>query len=478
MEFDRLVKKRRSIRQFKPGGVTFKVIKDIVDAARWAMSPANSQPWLFVAVSSDSDKLAIREICEKNDPAADKRKSPDAASIRALDFLTRSPFLILVFGDREKPLWRESCWSAVTVISLQAAELGLGTFPYTPPRAGEIARIMNLAAKWRLIAILPVGEPDEFPTSEERPRRELDEVLKRSEDLPRMDHYTKMGIKKDESETAQYLRDSPVFSALTADMLDELSQLSTIQRLKKGDIVVRKGDPPGNFYIVADGMVEVLSGDASGNERVITFLGQGECFGEMSIISGEPVSATIRATGDLVLTILGMQDFLDIVDNNPQLNIFFTRLITRRLRKTNLQLVEESLMQGLTGRLSIISLPELVQAINISQKNGVLRLKNTAGEAALVYFANGQVIDVNMAGRSGNETFYALMEWPEGEFNFRQEDAKRARSVTMDTMGLLMEGMRRRDERARTAEKKPSAEKSGLDILDVPAENPPPKKPS
>jgi nitroreductase len=296
MDFNGLVRKRRSTRKFRPGGVTFRTLKEIIEAGRYAPSAGNRQPWHFVVVSSDADKRAIREICEKTDSSLSERISEDVDPASPLDFFTTCPFLILVFGENEKPYWREGCWSAITLMSLKTAELGLGTFAYTPQRTSEINRLLNAPSSWRLTAILPVGEPEEFPSEKDRPRKELDEVLVRAEDLPRLDRQTRMLQKKGEKEAREFLKGLPVFSSLTNEGFGELCSLVRIKRFVKGDVIVEKGDAPEDFFIVVQGMVEVLSVDDQGNERIITFLGEGECFGEMSILSGEPITGCARPT--------------------------------------------------------------------------------------------------------------------------------------------------------------------------------------
>lgn len=461
MEFDSLVPKRRSIRIFKPGGVTFGQVKEIIEAGRHGLSAGNQQPWKFLIVSSDRDKASIKEICEKSDAQNLERQSDDVKLKKPFAFLDNCSFMILVFGNKEKMLWKEACWSAITLMCLKTADLGLGTFPYSPPMRTEINRLFNAPATWKLVTILPVGDPDEFPAPDDRPRKELDKVMFRVEDMPRVDRHTKKIIKKQESETTDFLKSLPIFDTLTDAIVDELAAMVTVRDLKKGDVIVKKGDPPENFFIIADGMVEILSGDAKGNERVITFLGQGECFGEMSIISGEPISATVRATGDISVIVLSKRDFLEIVQENPQLNFFFTSLITKRLAKTNLKLVEESLMQGLTGKLSIISLPELIQAMNISGKSGILELTNEEGMTGKVYVSGGNIIDVEMGDAFGDEVFFEFLTWPDGEFSFSQEDVDRETRVTLDTMGLLMEGMRVHDEHTRMIQKDDVPEKEG-----------------
>jgi zinc transporter ZupT len=88
------------------------------------------------------------------------------------------------------------------------------------------------------------------------------------------------------------------------------------RRLKQGEILFRAGDPGDALYIVGRGKVEVLTdsprdpGIAGG---AIAVLGAGAAFGEMSLLSGEPRTATIRAVEDTDLLQIDKSDFEQLV---------------------------------------------------------------------------------------------------------------------------------------------------------------------
>ena len=65
MEIDgflNLVKRRRSIRQFKPDAIPEEYIEKMLEAARWAMSGANGQPWEFVVVKNPESRVRIADV--------------------------------------------------------------------------------------------------------------------------------------------------------------------------------------------------------------------------------------------------------------------------------------------------------------------------------------------------------------------------------------------------------------------------------
>jgi signal-transduction protein with cAMP-binding, CBS, and nucleotidyltransferase domain len=92
--------------------------------------------------------------------------------------------------------------------------------------------------------------------------------------------------------------------------------------LKAGEILFKAGDPGDALYIVAQGNVEVLANGQSGADAsgsAIAVLGPGHAFGEMSLLSGGPRTATIRAVEDTDLLEIGKDDLEQLVANGPQL---------------------------------------------------------------------------------------------------------------------------------------------------------------
>jgi len=109
------------------------------------------------------------------------------------------------------------------------------------------------------------------------------------------------GLSGSVSEIVERIRQTiPVFGSLTPIQLREFLVDSQVHQKRAGDDVFKKNDFTDTFYSILEGEVEVLlseSGTHSENPR----LGQGEFFGEISLLSGRRRSATIRCTTDCVL---------------------------------------------------------------------------------------------------------------------------------------------------------------------------------
>jgi CRP-like cAMP-binding protein len=97
-----------------------------------------------------------------------------------------------------------------------------------------------------------------------------------------------------------------------------------------GDILCREGDPGDYFYMIVSGEAEVRKG-----RSVLTTLGEGEIFGEMSLLTGEPRSATVVARTPMELYQLNQENFGRVLTRSPHLAWALSRTLARRLRISN-----------------------------------------------------------------------------------------------------------------------------------------------
>jgi hypothetical protein len=166
----------------------------------------------------------------------------------------------------------------------------------------------------------------------------------------------------------------------------------------------------------------------------------------MSILTGEVTSAEVRSQGKSAILSVQKEALEALLLTRPLLSREFSKLLAERLKATNISL-ESELGRGIIGRLSMISLPDLVQALHQSRRTGTLVL-NYSGAQGRLGFRNGFLCTARSGELMGNEAFYGMMKWPDGDFCFEQTEPKASDpgKVIADTVGLLMEGMRRLDD--------------------------------
>jgi len=185
-KFLELVRTRRSVRVYRTGKVTDKQLEMILEAARWAPSGANTQPWEFV-VTRDPEKMKrVRRIYDQEwkerkpeDPVHYKGLKKDyVGDVSALVLACGDPRTMRVYlttrqpGDREK-LFQASIANAVEHMMLMAASMGLGTVWVSVREEvePELRELFQVPQPLRLLWIVPIGHARSWPKA--KPRRKI-----------------------------------------------------------------------------------------------------------------------------------------------------------------------------------------------------------------------------------------------------------------------------------------------------------------
>jgi CRP/FNR family cyclic AMP-dependent transcriptional regulator len=125
----------------------------------------------------------------------------------------------------------------------------------------------------------------------------------------------------------EMLQKAPLWSGLTERELKVVARSFRELKYKTGDVIVRKGEAGVGFYLIADGNVEVRS-----DGRVLSKLGPGQYFGEMSLLDGQPRSADVVALEPLRCLALTSWSFKSMVSEHPKMALKLLQESVRRLR--------------------------------------------------------------------------------------------------------------------------------------------------
>ncbi len=134
-----------------------------------------------------------------------------------------------------------------------------------------------------------------------------------------------------------------------APLLDSLSEgemsflLPHLQKrsFHRGGVLMAKGTLSDGLYLITSGLVGVSLSDDPAVDEDVASLSSGECVGEMSLMSGEPCSATIHALVDTETLCIARTDFPRVLDRCPTLWRNLTNILSRRLVKTNRRIAEQ-----------------------------------------------------------------------------------------------------------------------------------------
>jgi nitroreductase len=151
-----VIRKRRSVRDYTGEPIPQGDLETIVDAGRLAASGHNKQPWDFVVVTE-------RELIEQ-------------LKVASL-WMEKAGAIIAVVVDPSSRWWREDSSAAVENMLIAATALGYGSCwlqGYTEPREEEFKTLLDIPGEKRLLTLVPIGVPVQWPTVE---KKSLDQVI-------------------------------------------------------------------------------------------------------------------------------------------------------------------------------------------------------------------------------------------------------------------------------------------------------------
>jgi small-conductance mechanosensitive channel len=123
-----------------------------------------------------------------------------------------------------------------------------------------------------------------------------------------------------------------LFATLTAAELVQLASGAAERRFGPDEIIVREGDSTSSMFVIEAGRAAVTIHGASGDSRGITLLDPGAAFGEISLLTGVPRTATVRALTEVVAIEITKDTLLPVLEDNPDLCETFDSVIEERRR--------------------------------------------------------------------------------------------------------------------------------------------------
>ncbi len=174
MELSEAIKERRSCRAFLPEAIGETDIERILDAAIWAPSPLNTQPWEFKVITNRALKERILSEGERCKAWALEKSGWKWLKGYPMDFLVAAPVIIAVIGDPKKsgvdmfmadgPTgYQHACAAAVQNMLLTAHSLGLGSLWFTFYDKAKMRQILDVDEGKVPVALICLGKPDGEP---------------------------------------------------------------------------------------------------------------------------------------------------------------------------------------------------------------------------------------------------------------------------------------------------------------------------
>jgi len=128
---------------------------------------------------------------------------------------------------------------------------------------------------------------------------------------------------------------------ISTGFIEELFRASEFIQLKPGEILFREGSHADSVYVLISGKLQVYVGSES-HVTEVGSISRGEFFGAMAVMTGDPRSASIRATRYSEMVRLGKDDFELLSRKYPPLEKFITRLLIDLIKRQNERLKRKS----------------------------------------------------------------------------------------------------------------------------------------
>ena len=136
------------------------------------------------------------------------------------------------------------------------------------------------------------------------------------------------GFRVGRDQKIRHLERVPIFEDCSMKQLRAIADISKIVEVPERTVLCRVGEPGDEFFVIVDGTALVTVSP----QRTVR-VRPGEFFGEMSLIDGEPRSATVKAETDLRLLVIDRIHFWTLLREVPELTERIFVALSRRIRQ-------------------------------------------------------------------------------------------------------------------------------------------------
>jgi len=140
-------------------------------------------------------------------------------------------------------------------------------------------------------------------------------------------------VEEGHEEARAILRGEPLFQCLSDDQIDNLVKQSELNHFGRGERVIEEGAEGDSMFILLRGAAQV-SISKNGSAIPVATLNSGDCFGEMSLLTGEKRSATVRADGDCYVMEISKDVMGEVIRESPDCLKQLSELLAKRKMET------------------------------------------------------------------------------------------------------------------------------------------------
>ena len=218
----------------------------------------------------------------------------------------------------------------------------------------------------------------------------------------------------------EHLKNIPLFKSLNDDEFSSIHEKLEEINFTENTLVFEAGEIGDCLYVIVEGEVEVYIEAGEKSDKVIlSTLGIGDYFGEMSLITGEPRSASVITLNECLFLRLSKGDFDQLIINNPSITISLSHMLSQRLKSSNIKMAQaETVFQAKIKPKGSLEEHPLIEVLKFCEQNsltGLLKLNNDSEDAELE-FLKGQLQKASYKELTDDEVMDEILNWEKGSF--------------------------------------------------------------
>src|SRR5882724_874196 len=233
-----------------------------------------------------------------------------------------------------------------------------------------------------------------------------------------------------------FLQRIKLFSGLSV-----LECTEVVKRMKRRDfppntVIVREGAPGNSMFFITAGLVEVRKKDVNtGIDFLLTEMGPGQNFGEMSLLTGKPRTASVMPVQPTTCAVLEQKDFQDLMMQFPKMGLALTTILAERVESASQQVGIEFISLAKLNPNNIIALDDIRRVIKgvmiepvVTTDEDFRKFMNTTYSELM----NKQAEAAGKPSTTGTHEIVALAKSPENVIDLLQSDIIRDLQLTED----------------------------------------------
>jgi CRP-like cAMP-binding protein len=260
----------------------------------------------------------------------------------------------------------------------------------------------------------------------------------------RMSKLSRPAVQFEEVLSAENQMSRPFLDQMPIAVARAFRERALAREYRSGEVILKANVTSSHFHVLLKGMVRIATRGQDGRVLELSVLRKGDCFGEMSILTGASTSNQVDAVEDCLTLAIAREDFHKTLAEFPVMSIILYRMLSKRIRATN-QKLAQLLSPGLSGDLRYFAFADLLQSVLTARMTGTLLVEQGPLRAHFG-FEDGGLVHASLGNLPATLAIDDALRWQSGSFRFLPQQSAGERNLDGDTMAILLEALRRLDE--------------------------------